>query len=714
MGMPAFTVEAPLRAKGRLRLVEGGRTQSDTVHRVYRVLVVEDDEFEARIIKRDLERAAPGMQVRITHGFETGIEAACSGEYDAALVDYRLGPATGIQLIERCRGAGVRIPMILLTGQGNLELDRDAMRRGASDYLNKNEMSPALLERAIRNAVERESALAQLIASKRRYEAVVEGSNDGTWDWNLRTDEFYLSPRFKSMLGFDDASMKSCRRAWLDRVHPKDQQRLQQAIEAHTGGRTETLAVEYRVRHRDGQWVWMHLRGLATRDANGEVERLAGCQSDISQRKVAEERARHLSMHDPLTGLANRVLLGERIGQELERVRRDSRRAFTVLYLDLDRFKPINDQLGHAAGDQVLVTVAQRVRDTVRGVDAVARVGGDEFVVVLEECGSPADALIVAAKLEAAVSEPIALEGQSVSVGVSIGAKVVVDASVDAEGILDAADTAMYAKKQRSDGGEAYRLTVANPLPSSLCRDLRAALAAGDVRPHFQPVVDAQDATVLAYEALARWAHPTRGEVAPAEFVTVAAREGLGVELGRSMLEQACRWAAARTPEAVGSVSVNLCHEHVESPSLVEDVESALRLSGLAPQRLRLEISERAPLLHMEPTIRNLSTLVERGVGVVIDDFGSGSASLDLLFNVRCVAVKFDRSLITSLRGDARKTAVARRFVELAHSLGTSATAEGVETQIDWDTVRAIGVDRCQGFLFGRPSPHEQGADSSR
>ncbi len=667
-----------------------------------RVVVVEDNEFDARLIKHDLERVSTGMQIEIATTYRSGLQAVCSGTYDAGVVDYRLGSGTGVALIEESRLSGVQIPLILLTGQGGINVDVQAMRRGASDYLNKDEMTGALLERTIRYAIEREVTSGQLVASYRRYEAAVLGSNDGIWDWDPRSDTLYLSPRFKSMVGLDDAQMPSSRAAWFSRAHDQDRARLEAALATHLRGGSETLAVEYRLRHRDGSWVWVYLRGLAQRDAAGNVERLAGSQSDISARKFAENAALHQSLHDSLTGLANRVLLFDRLEQMLKRARRESGYDFSILYLDLDGFKPINDEHGHAVGDLVLMEVAARISSELRDVDCVARVGGDEFVVLLDRCQRGMDADRVARKLEEAIAAPIACPDGEVSVGASVGVHVAVDVHTSPKELLDRADRAMYVAKVRRRRGDPIRLLPGGAGDDpSLAVELRRALSAGTVVPHFQPIVDARSGAVVGYEALARWTDDIRGPVSPVQFVPVAEREGLVIELGRVMLAQACSWAATNGDRF--SISVNISAQHLASPRFVEDVDVALSSSGLAPTRLRVEITEHAQLTLDDATAAGLRMLSSRGICIDVDDFGTGYSSSELLLQVPVSAIKLDRSIVGGLHADPRKAALVRSLVTLAHSLGATVTAEGIESKAEWAAAREARIDLAQGFFFGRP-----------
>lgn len=667
------------------------------------VLVIDDDDDDAFLIRTGLERVDPSMEVDTAATYGDALLAMRRKTYDAVVVDYRLGAANGVELIERCRQAGHQTPFILLTGQGGVDVDIEAMRRGAADYLEKREMTPALLERAIRYAIERNAAEAELMAAKGRFEAAVQGSNDGIWDWDIKSAVLYMSPRFKEMLGFEDSALPSTRAAWFERVHPDDRARLESAFRDHTAGKTEHLEVEYQAQHKDGSWRWMLLRGTLQYDHTGKCVRLAGSQSDITLRKQAEEQARHQALHDPLTSLANRALLIDRLHHAVQRIQRDPGYGFSLMYIDLDGFKAINDTHGHAAGDVVLMETAARLKETVRAVDTVARIGGDEFVVLLDRCARDEDATLVRKHVEGALTEPISLpEGEDdVTVGASIGLRTVQSAVDNPLSLLADADHEMYLVKSARKQSTVREVPDARPRTRTLARDLRRALERDEIRAHYQPILHARTATVVGYEALARWTHEERGPVGPNEFIPVAHEVGLIGKLGQSMLRQACNWAAARPEQP--TISVNVGPEHLASPEFVDHVEAALRESGLPSNRLRLELTEHAALEDEDAALDSLRALTVQGVQLELDDFGTGYSAISLVTRLPFSTIKLDRSLIKDICDDPGRIRVVRAMVELGHSLGLSVTAEGIETEREWRTVIGQHVDFVQGYYFGRP-----------
>lgn len=667
-----------------------------------RILIIDDDPDDAWLVQNGLRRIDPNIEVDVLEGLANGVAALTSGRYDAGVVDYRLGPHSGVELIERCRAEGADLPLILITGQGGFDVDLYAMRGGATDYLSKDEATPALLERSIRYGLERVAATAALVSSQRRYEAAVEGSRDGIWDWDLIEGEFHLSRRFKEMLGFDDTTMPDSREAWMKSIHPEDRSAVERALQEHLDGKTAALSIEHRVIHRDSSLRWVYLRGRAQRDENARPERVAGSQTDITSQKAAQADAQHRALHDSLTGIANRTKLLDHLGRILDEMpsRADG---FALLYLDLDGFKSVNDVHGHARGDAVLVEVAHRLRASVRSTDFVARIGGDEFVVVLERC-SVARAHGVATAIEAAIGQPFATGSPIVHIGVSVGVRIVSDAEQEAEALLDSADREMYSVKLARRGNAANK-AEAEP---SLEPELRAALRRGAVVPHFQPIVHAADGATVGYEALARWRHPVQGNVSPLTFVPLAEKAGLVGELGRQMLARACGWAAAQLAEP--RVSVNISPAHLASPGFERDVEAALLDSGLPAHRLRLEITEHTRLVEDARLLEVLCRLVAHGAHIDIDDFGTGYSALDAVLRLPISALKIDRSLVAGLDQDERKRRMLAHLVAIGHDFGLTLTAEGVETKSEWRAVTAAGVDNVQGYLFGRPEARDESA----
>ena len=394
---------------------------------------------------------------------------------------------------------------------------------------------------------ERKRAEAALARSEERYALAARGANDGLWDWDLLTQEVYFSPRWKEMLGYADREIGDGPAEWFSRAHEEDRDRLGMAIVSHLEGLTDRFESEYRMRHRDGSYRWMSGRGLAVRDAEGRATRFVGSQTDVTDRKALEAQVLHDALHDPLTGLANRALFLDRLGRSVERGKRHRGHAFAALVIDLDRFKLVNEGLGRAKGDRLLRHVAERISACVRPEDTVARLGDDEFAVLLEEVGDASDATRVSSRIQEELHHPLDMEGQELFASASIGIAMSLTGYPGSEEVLRDAATAMSrAKAQGPARTEVFdpRMQARAAEHLRLETDLRRALERGELAVSYQPIVDLVCGRLAGFEALVRWSHPSRGPVAPQEFIALAEDTGLIVPLGDFVLKQACRQIA--------------------------------------------------------------------------------------------------------------------------------------------------------------------------
>ncbi|MCU1277445.1 MAG: hypothetical protein JWM53_991 [bacterium] len=569
------------------------------------------------------------------------------------------------------------------------------------------------LEEQMRRGVHLEASLR---ASESRYALAAAAANDGLWDWDLDADAVFFSPRWKAMLGCADDDVSARPSEWFDRVCPEDLARLQEDLKDHLEGRTAQLHGEYRMVHRDGQRRWMLCRGLAARDG-GRAIRIAGSLSDITDRRMAEEQLRHAALHDVLTGLENRALFADRLRQSLLRKRRRPEDLFAVLYLDLDRFKMVNDTLGHPAGDELLVALGRRIVGCLRttdavthpDVDGVARLGGDEFVVLLDGLRNESDALRVAERLIEAVAKPFEVADTEVCVGVSVGIAFAHHDCQSAEQLLRDADAALYHAK--SNGKGRYSVFNAQMHVTAMARwrienELRWAIERNELRLVYQPVYCARTGAVEEVEALLRWEHPQRGFIPPSEFIPVAEEVGLIVPIGDWVLEEACRqikqWDRELGPCAFG-VAVNLSGRQLVSSGAADTIAAIVRGAGVDPERLRLEVTESTVLERGSVTMPMLARLRELGFRLHLDDFGTGYSSLSHLHRIPVEVLKIDRSFIASMEQDAMSASIVSAIVTLGHSLGMRIIAEGVETADQAERLRGLGCDFLQGYYFSRP-----------
>jgi diguanylate cyclase (GGDEF)-like protein/PAS domain S-box-containing protein len=548
--------------------------------------------------------------------------------------------------------------------------------------------------------------LQRLVESERRLALAMEGANEGLWDWDVANERLYLSPRWKAMLGYQDTELGDAPGEWLGRVHADDRAPLQQAFEAHLSGASLHFEQEYRIQHRDGSYRWMLARGTAVRDHAKQATRVVGSQTDVTDRKLAEQRLQHDAMHDALTGLPNRVLFLDRLDQAIRRAQRATPpAAAAVLFLDLDRFKLVNDSLGHRAGDQLLIAVAKRLESTVRPPDTVARIGGDEFTVLLDGVSDAHEATLVAERVHQTLRAPFRIDERELFVDASIGiALAAPDAAPDT--VLRDADVAMYRAKADGKGRHAVfdgRMHQQVMRRLDMEAELRKAIEERRLEVVYQPIVQTASGRIAGFEALCRWPDASGGFVDPAKFVPIAEETGLIVPLGRDVLQRATRQLAAwrRTPAGAGlTIGVNVSHRELADPEFDLILEEALRSSELDPRALRLEIKEHA----LEHARRALTQLLEtHGVRSHIDDFGSGASSPRLLHDFPGDAVKIQRALVAAMGREPGAFEIVRTLVGLAHSLGLEVVAEGVETATQLDHLKLLGCEFAQGFHVSAP-----------
>jgi diguanylate cyclase (GGDEF)-like protein/PAS domain S-box-containing protein len=500
------------------------------------------------------------------------------------------------------------------------------------------------------------------------------------------------------------------------------------AGEAHTE--------ERQIRRKDGALLWCKVVGKAvdsSRPHDGSIwiyddvsaehearerleravaERTAELKSanerlgtEIGDRRQAEERAQHLADHDALTGLPNRRLLEDRLTQALALSQRN-RKQTAVMFVDLDRFKAINDSLGHTVGDLVLKEVALRLVRQLRIGDTVCRIGGDEFVVVLPEAKRSTDAANVAQKIIETLSQPVRVADRDLIVTPSIGIAVFPDDGRDAEALIRNADAAMYHAKESGRANYQFFTEQMNQVASrrlALENDLRRAVHKGELLVHYQPIVELRSGKVVAHEALVRWQHPVRGVVPPAEFLQLAEDTGLVVNIGEWVLREACRWATFIGAERGVQVAVNLSARQFHDPKLIELVRRVLADSGLPANLLALEITESTAMQQTDVAASTLQKLKELGVSLAIDDFGTGYSSLASLRRYPVDRLKIDRSFIGGLPADESAKALASGIIGLAHALGLQVIAEGVENEAQRALLAALGCDLAQGYLTGKP-----------
>jgi diguanylate cyclase (GGDEF)-like protein/PAS domain S-box-containing protein len=557
---------------------------------------------------------------------------------------------------------------------------------------------------------ERREAVEAHRESEERYALAVRGANDGLWDWNLKSNTVYLSPRWKSILGYGDDEISDHPEEWLGRAHPEDTAKIRGAIAAHLENQTPHLECEHRIRNKQGEYRWVLARGLAVRDETGKALRLAGSLTDVTLRKRSEEQLLHDAFHDALTGLPNRALFLDRLDQVLSRRKRHQEGLFAVLFLDLDRFKIVNDSLGHLAGDEMLVQVSRRLVSCLRPGDTVARMGGDEFTILLDDLQGPAEATRVADRLQHALAAPFRLQQRELFTSASIGIALVSKGYERPEEVLRDADTALYRAKAKGRAGrEVFDETMHAGIMArlELETDLRQAIRQKEFRILYQPIYSIKARRIVGFEALVRWEHPRRGTLDPAVFMPVAEETGLMVSIGRYVFRKACnqlrKWHLQFPQNPPLSVSVNLAFAEFRQFDLVRQIDQVLRETGLDPSALVLEITEGVVMDDAGAATAVLLHLKDLGLRLSIDDFGTGYSSLSSLHQLPIDALKIDRSFVMRLLDDKESPEIISTIFALAEKLDVEVIAEGVETAEQLARLENMGCDYIQGYYIARP-----------
>jgi diguanylate cyclase (GGDEF)-like protein/PAS domain S-box-containing protein len=675
------------------------------------VLLVEDNLEEAELIRAMLaESRRETFEVEHVVRLQDGLKRLQTSPVDVVLLDFSLPDSNGLASFEHAREAASHVPIVILTNLDDEELALTAVREGAQDYLVKRRVDNDLLLRSIRHAIERMHGEKALWESEERYALAVNGANDGIWDWDLTGNTAYFSPRWKSMLGYREDEIGNDIDEWFSRVHTEDSVGLHKRLEAHFGGQEPLFEHEHRMRCRDASFIWVLSRGLAVRDRGGKPYRMAGSLTDISARKRAEEQLLHDALYDALTQLPNRALFLDHLGLSMEQARRRRNSMVAVLFMDLDRFKNINDSLGHSVGDELLVELARRLTHFLRPGDTVARLGGDEFAVLLNDVRGASDATRVAERIQELIREKVVVGGREVFTGASIGVALSSPGYRHPEEILRDADTAMYRAKAAGRGCyQVFDQTMHRSVVAllKLETELRRAVELKQFLMHYQPIVSLETGRIVGFEGLVRWKHPERGLVNPEHFIGVAEETGLVVPLGWWVLRQACRhareWQQLLPSQPPLHVSVNVSGKIMMQPDMFDRVTGILEETGLPPTSLRLEITENVIMDHGDIALAKLAQFQSLGVQFSVDDFGTGYSSLSYLQRFSYDTLKIDRSFISGMDSKDDASAIVKTIVALANMLKINVVAEGVETSLQFRHLREIGCSHAQGFWFSRP-----------
>ena len=671
-----------------------------------------------------------GRIVRWNHALET-----MSG-YSAAELS-QMGPMSFFEPKERPRAAA-EMAKLLKEGETNATLNFRCKDGSTVPHLFTGQRLETasgtyLLGTAI-DITEQLQIEQALRENEEKFRQFAEHIDDVFWMTDAsRKQTIYVNPAFEALWGSSPEALYQDSQKFSEAIHPDDRPR----VVAAQSKPASDYDVEYRLLRPDGTLRWIHDRAFPVTNEAGEVTRVVGIAENITRRKQSEEtlqalnerlnertrelekvntRLSHTAFHDALTGLPNRVLFTQRLTQAVKRQRLEQGGGFAVLFLDFDRFKVINDSLGHATGDALLVEAARRLRASVRAADTVARLGGDEFTVLLKNTANVAEATRVVEKIQTALAEPYLLDGHELTLSASIGVVMSEPGHTAAGDVLRDADIAMYRAKAL---GKATFQVFDTPMREqaasllTLESDLRKALKQREFEVHYQPIFELDNRQVTGFEALVRRRHPERGLISPGEFIPVAEDTGLIVELDRWVLATACE-QVRRWQEDTGqplSLSVNLSSKAFDRADLVTSVENTLEISGFPAEQLHLEITESILVSDTPHIYERLAGLRALGVALHIDDFGTGYSSLSYLERFSANTLKIDRAFINKMLQSAESGALVKTIITLAHAFGMTVVAEGVETEAQLGHLRTLACDYIQGYLLGKPLPPEVAAD---
>ncbi|PIG91004.1 EAL domain-containing protein [Gloeocapsopsis sp. IPPAS B-1203] len=711
------------------------------------ILIVDDVPENLLVLSKTL--SGEGYQVRCAKNGAMALMGAKTAPPDLILLDVKMPDLDGYEVCRQLKASLLtrNIPVIFLSASDDLVGKVKAFEVGGVDYIMKpfeiaevlsrvksqlalqaakaeiSQLNAQLEERIQertaqleatnrqlrREIAERKLAQKSLQVSEERLESILNSLEDVVWSFAPETGKLiYLNPAVQKVYGRPPAEFLDCPELYQEVIHPDDRARYQksrQMLIEHG-----SVEIEYRILRPDGEVRWLSDRTYVIYDQEGNPARIDGIIYDITQRKRAEEQLIYDALHDALTGLPNRTLFMERLESALSRAKRHKDYLFAVLFIDLDRFKIVNDSLGHAIGDQLLCAIAYLLEQSIRSTDTIARFGGDEFTILLDGIKDITDAIKIAERLQAQLVSPLTLENHTIFCSASIGIVLNSPNCTQAQNLLRDADIAMYQAKEQGKARYAifdqamYQQTLEL---LQLESDLRQALERQEFCLHYQPIVSLATGKLKGFEALIRWRHPQRGLISPTEFIPVAEDIGLIVPIGEWVLRAACHQLRAwqvQFPHLMPlKMSVNIAGKQIREPNFLEQIEQILAETGLDGSYLQLEMTESTLIEYAQETIHALLEIRSKRIQLSIDDFGQGYSSLSYLHRFPINILKIDRSFVSGMHSNAENYEIIRTITTLAHTLGMDVVAEGAETTEQLAILRTLGCEFGQGYLFSRP-----------
>jgi len=670
-----------------------------------KILLVDDDEDDYVIVRElvsEISTWKPELDWAKT--YDEALEKIQGKQYDVYLFDYRLGHGehTGLELLHKTINLGCKSPIIILTGQDDYHVDMEAIRKGASDYLIKGQINSSLLEKSIRHAIERKRAEEAVRSAKNYSEYLVACSLDMIVAANLELTITEFNPSAEKMFGYCKSEVvgKSIRMLFADAAESK------QVIDKIL--KEKMFEGEINKRKKNGETFPSFLSASILKDINDKEIGIVGILRDITERNRLIDQLRYNAFHDTLTNLPNRNLFMERLERLLEHSKRNRNSTFSVLFLDLDRFKVVNDSLGHLSGDKLLVLIAQKLRDCLRKSDTVARFGGDEFAILLDNVDDHFNAKFVAARILEALKAPFVLDGHKIVVSASIGIVLKGELYNRPEDILRDADTVMYRAKMLGKARYAIFNIEMHAHAMNFLQleaDLRHAIERSELVIYYQPIVSLATMEIVALESLVRWQHPQRGLILPDEFIPLAEETMEIDKVGYWVIQEAC--AQNKIWHDMGfsniTVTVNISLLQFRHKELPEQIGAIIKNTGLPADAFELEITESTVMESKGLVLEIFKELNKMKIHLMMDDFGIGFSSINSLKHLPFSTLKIDRSLISDIDTNSDASTIVKSIVDMAHTLKIKVIAEGVETQGQLDLLRLYNCDYVQGYLFYCP-----------
>jgi diguanylate cyclase (GGDEF)-like protein/PAS domain S-box-containing protein len=668
------------------------------------ILIVDDNLDNLNALHHMLKKI--GFDVQTAQDGESALKKANSHNFDLVLLDIVMPHMDGYEVLKnlRIKFSMIELPIIMLTAVSeNCDIVK-ALSLGANDYVIKP-YDFSVINSRIRTQISLKKTQEALKQSEERYTLAAQATQDGLWDWDLITNQIYYSSNWKAILGYSEKQIKNIPDEWLKRVHPADKEQFELNIEKLKKGKIKRFVTEQRLIHKNGSYRWVVATGIAVTDGNGTCVRLAGSMTDITDRRI----------YNALTGLPNQILLLDQLERVLRQIKAKTRETAALLFIDLDRFKLINQALGMMAGDNILVQISQRLTSCISSDDILAHFGRDEFLVLLNEYENLKKLSDTVICLKGTINKPLHIPAakEEISVSASIGVVIIDEKYESVEKALQDAESAM--QRAKSSGPNNFRFFIEEMYTQVKERlkiesRLRKAMEREELVLFYQPQVNIGSGEIVGVEALVNWYDPEKGLITPNKLIPLAEDNGMIVPMGDWIMHEACcqhkRWQDEGL--YLQRIAVNLSPIQFSQRDLYRTLKKILEKTHLDPQYLELEITESNAMQDAEKTIKIMNRLTELGISFSIDDFGTGYSSLSILKRFPLSTLKIDRSFIQDVPNDEDAVAIVKAIIAMAHSLKFEIIAEGVENQQQLDFLRNLSCQNFQGFLFSRPLPAKE------